>query len=241
MLTFVIEVLSTAVTADPSIPGGALLEAVAGAVQTRAPTATTTLAVEEAVANGRRLQASSDPFVIVNAYSCGAAYCNANACASDPKTRLIYEISIGQSAIAEAMLSRVQAALVNSVAQFAGIVRGNALCTIGDGGFVAQALPFPPPAPPPQSPPPPPPPSPPSPSPLPPWPPPPPLGMPSPPPFPALAAPALALAAPALVAAAAAAALAAATLAARAARAAARPAALAALPALAAALPRPRA
>ena len=191
LLTFVIEVLSTAVTADPSIPGGALLEAVAGAVQTRAPTATTTLAVEEAVANGRRLQASSDPFVIVNTYSCGAAYCNANACASDPKTRLIYEISIGQSAIAEAMLSRVQAALVNSVAQFAGIVRGNALCTIGDGGFVAQALPFPPPAPPPQSPPPPPPPSPPSPSPLPPWPPPPPLGMPSPPPFPPLPPPPL--------------------------------------------------
>jgi len=143
-MAFVLDMLSSTVTADAGMPGGALLEAVAGAVQTVASTAAVTLTANEENA-GRRLGDNS--FAIANTYACDAAYCDASACASEPTTRLVYQIYIGKSAIAEARLSRVQTALVNSVAQFAEIVGSGALCTIGDSGFVELALSSPPPPP----------------------------------------------------------------------------------------------
>lgn len=141
-MAFVLDMLSSTVTADAGMPGGALLEAVAGAVQTVASTATVTLTANEQNA-GRRL--GDDSFTVVNAYACDAAYCDANACASEPTTRLVYQINIGTSFIAQARLFSVQTALVNSVAQFAEIAGSGALCTIGDSGFVELAAPLPPP------------------------------------------------------------------------------------------------
>ena len=93
-----------------------------------------------------------DPFLVVNAYACASPHCNEAACATNPKTRLVYRIAIVASAgMDAAQRAQVLSAIESALAQFKAALGADALCGVGDdGAWEAQAIalaPSPPPSP----------------------------------------------------------------------------------------------
>ena len=88
----------------------------------------------------------------VNAYACASPHCNEAACATNPKTRLVYRIAIVSSAgVDAAQRAQVLSAIKSALAQFKSALGADALCGVGDdGAWEAQAIalaPSPPPSP----------------------------------------------------------------------------------------------
>jgi hypothetical protein len=154
-----IDVLTSAVAANPGVAEGALHDAVAVAVRSIVPDAIVNLASTATVpGSGRRLQAQS--------YACDPAHCNQDgACDSEAKTRITFLVAFPSGGVTAVQRAEVEAALANAMAQFKAALGADALCGAGNTAFVEEVLNPPPssPSPPPPSPPPsPPPPSPPA-------------------------------------------------------------------------------
>ena len=75
----------------------------------------------------------------VNAYACSSPHCNEAACATGPKTRLVYQIAIVASA-GMAQRAQVLAAIESALAQFKAALGADALCGAGDGGAWEEQL-----------------------------------------------------------------------------------------------------
>ena len=165
------QALTSALTVNERVALRALRDAVTDAAQAAEPTAQVSIETTEAVVGtSRRLQLCDSAGDVCITYAWTAAPAT---CATEPKTRLVFAITVamraGGLALDASQRERLQAALEGAMTQYDVALGGNSLCAATDSGYTEHFIPpSPPPLPP--SPPPPPPPSPPPP-PLPPYPP----------------------------------------------------------------------
>ena len=100
--------LKSAVTADTTLPAGALRDAVVAAVQPIAPDALVTVMATEDAGTRRRLETGR----------------RLQACSTEPLTLIPYQITIDAAGFTASQLAQVETALASSTAQYAAAVGG---------------------------------------------------------------------------------------------------------------------